>query len=75
MTKLQDAIDYTRRVPFPQMELGAAGAIVADGKLVATINLKDWTLTEAFAFASAFIAAGEALAALERVAIDGDRPK
>ena len=65
MTKLQTALDYMRSVPFPQMELGAAGAIVADGRIIATMNLKDLTLTEAFTFASAFIAAGDALAVIE----------
>ena len=66
--KTEDASDYMRRVAFPAMELGAAGAIVdTDGRLIATMNLKDLTLTEAFAFASAFIAAGEALDLIARL--------
>ena len=68
MTKLQNAIDYASRVPLPQMEMGAAGTIMANGKVVATMNLQDLTLTEAFAFASAFIAAGEALDLIEHLA-------
>lgn len=59
---IQKAQDYLERVPFPEMALGADGRIVAaDGRVVCTMNLRDLTLTEAFAFANAFIAAGAAL--------------
>ena len=61
--KIKDALAYLERVPFPEMELGADGTIWTEGGLkVATMNLRDLTLPQAFAFASAFIAAGEALA-------------
>lgn len=60
--KVLEAQHLLARVPFPEMELGADGRIVAlDGLVICTMNLKGLTLTEAFAFAKAFIAAGEAL--------------
>ena len=64
---VQEAMEYFARVPFPEMALGADGKIVAaDGRLICTMNLRDLTLTEAFAFAKAFVAAGEALATIRR---------
>lgn len=63
--KIKDAQAYLQRVPFPEMELGSDGTIwTKEGMKVATLNLRDLTLPQAFAIASAFIAAGEALAAL-----------
>ena len=67
---MSDRIEYARgylaKVPFPEMEIGAGGTIwTKAGVKVATLNLRDLTLPEAFAFASAFVAAGEAIAALE----------
>ncbi len=68
MSKFNDAMGYLEKVPFPEMELGQDGTIWTTGNKdnppmkVATMNLKDLTLPEAFAFASAFIAAGEAIA-------------
>ena len=65
--KIADAKAYLTKVPFPEMHLGPDGTIWAkpnqdrQAVLVATMNLRDLTLTEAFAFASAFIASGEAL--------------
>ncbi len=60
--KVSEAQDLLARIPFPPMELGADGRIVAlDGRIICTMNLKGLTLPEAFAFAKAFIAAGEAL--------------
>ncbi len=62
IAKILEAQHLLARVPFPDMELGANGQIIAaDGRVVCTMNLKHLTLPEAFAFAKAFIAAGEAL--------------
>ncbi len=65
--RIKDACGYLSRVPFPEMQLGPDGTIwtlpTQDAKAmkVATLNLKEMTLLQAFAVASAFIAAGEAL--------------
>ncbi len=60
--EVEDAARRSVLVAFPKMSLGPGGKIVADdGRVVCTMNLKDWTLPEAFAFASAFIAAGALL--------------
>jgi hypothetical protein len=60
--KVVEAKRLLSDVPFPEMMLGANGTIVAhDGRLVCTMNLRDLTMPEAFAFAKAFVAAGEAI--------------
>ena len=61
--RIKEAREYLARVPLPEMELGSDGTIwTKEGMKVATMNLRDLTLPQAFAFASAFIAAGDALA-------------
>jgi len=61
-SKVEEARRLLVKVPFPDMTLAANGEIVAqDGRVVCTMNLVDLSLTEAFTFATAFIAAAEAI--------------
>lgn len=60
--KVRIAQEALARVPFPQMHLGSDGTIwTDDGMKVATMNLRDLTLSQAYVFALAFVASGEAL--------------
>lgn len=68
-SKIDEALAYLRKVPFPEMELGAGGTIWTKASpdrpavKVATLNLRmdGPTVLEAVAYGTAFIAAGEAL--------------
>ena len=65
--RVKAAIECLSKVPFPEMELGPGGTIWTKptsnkpSMKVATLNLRAMTLPEAWAWGSAFIAAGEAL--------------